>query len=866
MTRAARTLLAILAAALIALAAQYRFDLGSPFGGEAFWDRLYNLIQFGVVAVLLMRAYTLEAERMAWLVFAFAVFCFALGDVYWTVELNDLEEIPVPSLADAGYLLFYPAAYIGLGLLVRSRADRFDRSLWLEGIIGGLAAAAVGAALIFQPIIDRTEGEALVVGTSLAYPLADVLLFALVIGVLTLAGTRHAATWLFVGAGFATFALTDAIYGYRVADETYVDGTLLDAGWPAAMVLLGVAAWSPPFTVRASRLEGWAAAIPSAVFGVISLGLLIYGNFADLHGAAVGLAAISLAAVIVRAAQMFVARVRAATRLAASEERYRALTASLPDTVIVLFDKRLRVSLAEGKAASDEGRLTLVPGKHVSELLPPEHADILASYEQALDGRFSTHEIRSGDRVWHVDIGPFAPGGGEPEGVFSVARDVTDREIAQAQLTHQALHDSLTGLANRVLFTDRLQQALARLARNKASLAILFVDLDRFKMVNDSLGHAAGDEVLLQVADRLRRALRPADTIARFGGDEFVIVCEEIRTKAEAEVIVRRVSNGLARPFRVADQDVVLTGSIGVVMNSDPTADPETLLRDADTAMYRAKERGRALFQFFDSSLRMRVVQRLQLENSLRAAIKRGELRVHYQPQVRLADNKVVGCEALVRWADPERGVVPPNDFIPVAEDSGLIVPLGDWVLRRVAWDKRRWTAPLNVSVNLSPTQLADPDLVEKVSKLVQETGVDPQSLCLEVTESALFTDAENALVTLTALRGLGVRLAIDDFGIGFSSLYHLRELPQVDFLKLDSAFVADLGRSRKDSAIVASVIVLANALGVEIVGEGIETEAQARELRDMGCDLGQGYFFGQPRAVRDGAELLDITTPLPQT
>ena len=865
MKRAARTLLAVLAAALLLLAAHYRFDITAPFGGDAFWDRLYNLIQFGVLAVLLLRAYSGRAERAAWLSLAVAVGCFAIGDVYWTLELKNLDEIPVPSPADLGYLLFYPAAYFGLGMLLRSRADRFDATLWIEGLIGALAAAAVGAALIFEPILDSTEGDAVVVATSLAYPLADVLLFALVIGVLTLAGARHAGTWAFVGLGFAVFAVTDAVYGYQVAAGTYADDTILDAGWPAAMVLLGAAAWAPPFAIRASRLEGWPAAVPTAVFGTISLGLLIYGNFADLHAGAVALAAIALAAVIVRAAMMFVGRLRANTRLAQSEARYRAVTGSLPDTIVVLYDRDLRVTLAEGAGIDHRTRELLAVGRSVREILPPDYADLLTAFEDALAGRFSNHELETEGHVWHVDIGPFAPGGDEAEGVFSVARDVTERKLAQTQLAHQALHDSLTGLANRVLFTDRLQQALARLARRQTTLALLFVDLDRFKMVNDSLGHAAGDELLLEVADRLRTALRPTDTVARFGGDEFVVVCEDVVNKGEAETIVRRVSSSLARPYEIADQEVVITASIGVVMTADPEADAETLLSDADTAMYRAKERGRALFQFFDSSLRMRVVQRLQLENSLRAAIKRGALRVHYQPQVRLADNKVVGCEALVRWSDPERGVIQPNDFIPVAEDSGLIVPLGDWVLKRVCQDKRLWTAPLGVSVNLSPTQLADPDLVEKVDRLLQETGVEPASLCLEVTESALFADSASALGALTALRRLGVRLAIDDFGIGFSSLYHLRELPQVDFLKLDSAFVADLGRSRKDSAIVASVIVLANALGVEIVGEGIETEAQARELRDMGCDLGQGFFFGQPRAVSDGAELLDIPRALSQ-
>jgi EAL domain-containing protein (putative c-di-GMP-specific phosphodiesterase class I) len=285
-------------------------------------------------------------------------------------------------------------------------------------------------------------------------------------------------------------------------------------------------------------------------------------------------------------------------------------------------------------------------------------------------------------------------------------------------------------------------------------------------------------------------------------------------------------------------------------------ADAGALLRDADTAMYRAKERGRANSQVFEASMRMRAIQRLELETSLRQAIETDELRVLYQPQVRLADGATVACEALVRWQHPERGLIDPSDFIPVAEESGLIVPLGDWVLRRVCEDKSHWDRPLPVSINVSPRQLAAPNFVEDVQFVMDDTGADPETLCFEVTESALFADADRALTRLRELRALGVRLAIDDFGIGFSSLWHLRQLPDVDLLKIDRAFIKELGRNRKDSAIVGAVIVLARSLGMEIVAEGIETPEQVAELRKMGAALGQGYLFGRPRAL---GELVDL-------
>ena len=792
------------------------------------------------------------------LLLAAGMLCFAIGDVYWTLQRG---EVPVPSPADAGYLLFYPCAYAALALLVRARADRLKRGLWLEGLIGALAVAAIGSALLQKPIEDATGGSPVTVATNLAYPLADILLFSLVVGVLILTGRRNSGTWIVLALGFAIFALTDAVYGYQNAANTYVENTILDAGWPAAFALLAAAAWQRPSRVPTSRLEGWQSAVLPGVFGLAGLSVLIYAGEHHVYTVAVALAAASIVAVIARMALLVAQRMHDLAVLGASEERYRALVHSLPDTVITVFDRRLRLVFADGAGITPAMQAMLVPGTYAVDYAPDIDRPIMeAAYREALAGAYSTHELSYPDttgQTWAVEIGPYGPKADKIEGVFCVARNVTARKEVEEQLAHQALHDSLTGLANRVLFMDRLEQALARLERHPAPLALLFVDLDHFKVVNDSLGHAAGDEVLVQAAARLRRALRPIDTVARFGGDEFVILCEDVGGHTEAEEIARRVHTSLARPFKVGDHDVVMTASAGIVIATDAHLEAGALLRDADTAMYRAKERGRATYQLFESSMRMRAVQRLELETALRHAIEHDELRVLYQPQVRLVDGTIVACEALVRWAQPDGKLIDPADFIPVAEESGLIVPLGEWVFRRVCDDIVRSNTPIPVSVNVSPRQLADPEFVDMVADLVREKSIEPANLCLEVTESALVGDPDTALLRLSALRSLGLRLAIDDFGVGYSSLYHLRALPDVDLLKIDRAFISELGRSPKDSAIVGAVVVLAGSLGMEIVAEGIETQEQADELRSIGADYGQGYLFGRPRELLDLSQLV---------
>ena len=438
------------------------------------------------------------------------------------------------------------------------------------------------------------------------------------------------------------------------------------------------------------------------------------------------------------------------------------------------------------------------------------------------------------------------------------------RREAEARLVYQAYHDPLTGLPNRALLLDRLGQALARAGRRGEPVALLFLDLDRFKRVNDGLGHAAGDRLLVAVGERLRACARAGDTVARLGGDEFTLLLEGLTDAAEAEAVAAAVAAALEAPVVLDGQPVAVTASIGVALAGPGGAEPAGLLRDADVAMYRAKARGKARVEVFDAAMAAGARERVAFEADLRQAVERGELRLAYQPIVELATGRVVGAEALARWAHPARGVVLPDAFVPLAEETGLIVPLGRWVLAEACRQGRAWQdrfpTPPTVSVNLSPRQFQQPGLVEEVAAALRSTGLAPDRLQLEITEGAVMADADGAVATLRQLRGLGVRLAIDDFGTGYSSLGYLQRFP-IDLLKVDRRFVAGLGRDAGDTAIVEAVVGLAHALRLRVVAEGVETVEQAGRLRELGCELGQGYHFGRPAAAEAMAALMAKVT-----
>ena len=439
--------------------------------------------------------------------------------------------------------------------------------------------------------------------------------------------------------------------------------------------------------------------------------------------------------------------------------------------------------------------------------------------------------------------------------------DITARKHAEDQLRHDALHDALTGLPNRALFMDRLGQALARMRGRKGSdFSVLFIDLDRFKVVNDSLGHMAGDELLVTTAHRLLRCVRPEDTVARLGGDEFTVLIEDVPDGAEAGRVAERIQKELSAPLTLSGQEVVSTPSIGIAHGKPDYTSAEEILRDADLAMYRAKSRGRAGHAEFDPAMHKSAVALLQLESELRRAVERRELAVRYQPVVSLKTGAIAGFEALVHWNHPLRGLLRPLEFVPLAEETGLVVQIGEWVLREACRQTREWQQryplALTVGVNLSARQFLNVDVVDTVARALADSGLPPHNLRLELTESMLMDNAPKAAQVLAELRGLGVSLDLDDFGTGYSSLSYLHHF-RLDTLKIDRSFVARGTEAGGNWEIVTAIVNLARGLRLTLIAEGVENDAQLEELRRLGCEYGQGYLFGKPLAAQEMEELL---------
>lgn len=426
-------------------------------------------------------------------------------------------------------------------------------------------------------------------------------------------------------------------------------------------------------------------------------------------------------------------------------------------------------------------------------------------------------------------------------------------ELAAVEIEHLAYHDALTGLPNRPLFMDRLIVALAQASRGHQRLAVFFLDLDRFKDINDSLGHTVGDTLLKAVAERIRRCVREGDTVARFGGDEFTLMIPKIETVEDAAKIAQKIIETLKIPFFVNDREMFVTTSLGVSLFPTDGTDPETLVRNADTAMYRAKDQGRDNYQLYAPAMNARALERLALENLLRKAISQNELVLFYQPQIDVATRSIVGVEALIRWRHPELGLLAPAHFISLAETSGLIVPIGEWIVRTACkqikvW-QRKFDHDITVAVNLSARQFQQPDLIEMIRSALDETGLDPSSLEIEITESNAMQNAENTTYILRELKNLGVLISMDDFGTGYSSLNYLKRFP-IDILKLDQMFVKDAATDPNDAAIVSAVIRLAHELRLKVVAEGVEQENQLDFLARQGCDIIQGFYFSAPLPI----------------
>lgn len=454
---------------------------------------------------------------------------------------------------------------------------------------------------------------------------------------------------------------------------------------------------------------------------------------------------------------------------------------------------------------------------------------------------------------------------GAPKYYIAVTEDITRRKETEAQLLHLANHDSLTGLANRTLLHDRLAQVIAMASRSGHSVAVLLLDLDRFKNVNDSLGHNIGDQFIREVADRLRDCACAGDTVARTGGDEFVLVLGEIDRAESAVVVARKALEVISRPLVVGGQELKLSGSIGISIYPRDGLDSHSLLKNADTAMYRAKDAGKNTFQFYAAEMNAHAFASLTLENNLRYALERTEFLLHYQPQVDAFSGEIIGFEALLRWQSHNDGLIPPSRFLQLAEETSLILPIGEWVLRTACSQARAWVemggAPLRMAVNLSALQFKQQDVAGMVARVLRETGCKPGCLELEITESMIMSDVGKAIQTMHALKAMGMSLSIDDFGTGYSSLNYLKRFP-IDTLKIDQSFIRDITTDPDDELIAAAVIALAHNMRLKVIAEGVETEEQLAFLRHHGCDLVQGYYFSKPVPAQEVARLLHLPEP----
>jgi len=582
-----------------------------------------------------------------------------------------------------------------------------------------------------------------------------------------------------------------------------------------------------------------------------------------------------LALVSVVAAQLgsVIQRKRTEEALRASEEKFRAVAETASDAIVVA-DSRGDVTyfntgaertfdLPAGQAVGHP--LTALLPERFHEAYQSEVRRLLSAGTPTAGRTIEVAAKRSDGSEFPVELSLANWVARGQTFVTAIIRDITDRRQAEEQIRHLAFHDALTGLPNRLLFGDRLQMAVNHARRYRQRVAVLFVDIDRFKVINDSLGHTRGDRLLQDVAERLRDCLREDDTIARFGGDEFTLLLSSVARVEDALSVAGKILKALEAPFPQAGRELFVTPSIGIALYPDDGQDLETLVKNADAAMYQAKEQGGNRYQLYTPALNAMALGLLTMENELHQALAREEMVVHYQPLLELRSGRIHGVEALVRWRHPQKGLLLPQEFISLAEVTGLIAPLGLFVLRTACAQVKAWQQEghpeLTMSVNLSARQLQDPDLPQQVLGVLEETGLEPRFLDLEITENNAMQSAASTIAVLSRLKAEGVRVSIDDFGIGYSSLSYLRQLP-IDTLKIDQSFVRNIGTVRGDSAIVTAVIVMAHALKLEVVAEGVETGTQLAFLSARRCDRIQGFFFSHPVRPEELKPLLATGTP----
>jgi diguanylate cyclase (GGDEF)-like protein/PAS domain S-box-containing protein len=851
-------------------------------GADAFSYALFECLIL-VANVLFFRSALAQPPgwRRPWLLVSAGLFAALLGSLVSTGYGIALGSVPSPSWADVFFLALYPLIAIGLMQFPRAVATRAEAyGFALDAVAVLFGGGMVIAYTLIIPTIESGHEGLLSQVVAAAYPLGDLLLmFGLVWVVIRRRSLPRDASIAALVAALVIQIAVDLLISY---------GSLHGSGGTSALVnclsslIWILVAWAGYLRLRKKSGDGAGReiAVPSLFAYLVAYVAALVG-FLVLLAAARGIIETPLGVMIcaaVAVTPLLLARQALALRESGklhelkgsqdTEERFRSLVTNSTDTIFVTdADTSIlyctpsaeRILGYQPDDLTDRKLRDLV---HPDDL-PPMLSLVARCANQTGGSARGEWRLSDHEGSWHFTETVVANLLDDPHvrSLVFTSRDVGERVRFQNELQHQAFHDALTGLANRVLFKDRVEHALARAARTGVAVAVLFLDVDDFKLVNDSYGHVLGDQLLVQVAERVSGILRASDTASRLGGDEFAVLLEGSTDLREACRVAERALDLFADGFAIDAAELSVSVSIGVAVSDGSHTSAEELLRDADVAMYSAKAHGKTRYEVFEPAMQAAVYEQLELANELRQAVERDEFIVYYQPIVDIASQRIVGCEALVRWRHPRRGLLLPGAFIQIAEEKGLIVPIGDYVLAQACRQLAEWDASLGLSevrmaVNLSPRQLKDPLLVRKVRQALAAASIDPDRLTLEITETALVEDSYATLARLRDLKSLGVRLSIDDFGTGYSSLSYLRQFP-VDAVKIAKPFVDHIAEGDDHSALARAIITLGDTLRLEVVAEGIEQEEQMSELRSLGCKLGQGYYSSRPVEAAQFATLL---------
>ena len=824
--------------------------------------------------------------RRAWRLIAAALFCFWLGDVLWFGESwiwPDKSNATGPAyvVGQAAYVAYYLPLLLGLlsfPRFLRTRSEKLQ--FWLDVLTVFLGGLMLLWSVLLEPIATADTGNLATLLLSIGYPLGDlVLLFGMAVIAVRRREEPVRLVLLPLTVALAASLLNDSVFSVLSLSGLYQSGTSVDMIQMIEWLLFGASAAAQyRFAAREAREDETAVPQPGAMSLVPYFAVVVgYGSLflaaldrrtPSLGGIVIGAIALT-ATVLVRQAVAVRDNLRLSAESAArlTEARFRSLVQNSSDIIAVVgLDTTILFQSPSVERVLGYRPEELAGTKLVALVHPDDvpRALALAAETAARPGSSAPAEWRlkrrDGQTFFAEVIGTNLLADPTIEGLVVTIRDIQERKNLEEQLTHQAFHDSLTGLANRALLSNRVEHARARSQRDGKPCAVLLLDLDDFKAINDSLGHAAGDQVLIEVARRVQTCIRAGDTAARLGGDEFALLLEDTPDAERAMEVAQRITAALRPPIKLDGKEAFLTASMGLAMSMPDEAEGE-ILGNADVALYLAKERGKGGCETFEPGMRMAVVRRIALEADMRRALERGEFLLHYQPIVDLASGRTVGAEALLRWQHPGRGLLPPLEFIPLAEESGLIVPIGYWVLEEACRGASRWSRggpdALHISVNLSARQLQEVDLVDRVRDALRDARLDPGRLVLEITESLIMLETRTIIPRLRALKSLGLRLAIDDFGTGYSSLAYLQNLP-VDILKIDRSFIHGKTSTVGLSPLARGIVDLGKAMRLVMVAEGIEEPEEAAALRSSGCELGQGYHFSRPVPGADFQKFLE--------